>query len=72
MKEERNVNKELVFTIVDGEKIKCKNCVFREREAAGNRKGYERSVCECYRGCKPFEVMYKGAECEYYVGEFEN
>ena len=71
-KRKKNTEQPLVFMKADLEKLPCRDCVFRRREPAGSRTGAERSECDCYPGCKPIEVLYYGAQCEYYVGDNDN
>ena len=52
----------------DAEKIKCKDCVFRAPDNS-LYKGCTKAFCEVYPKGKPDVILFKNAECEYYVSE---
>ena len=61
----------------DENKIKCKDCVFRANDRMYNGKvvyaGACLGVCEVYsKGDKPNDILFDGAECEYYISEDED
>lgn len=66
-----NENVKLEFP--DEEKIQCKDCVFRLKDAklpSGTViKGCTKGLCEVYKVNKPHDVLWEGAECDYYVSE---
>ncbi|MDR0539018.1 MAG: hypothetical protein LBG74_00725 [Spirochaetaceae bacterium] len=56
----------------------CETCMFRYKETPpylygdGKDHAYENGNCQIYEGDigdKPYEVMFKGAECELYEAE---
>lgn len=66
---ESNINSDLHFRFPDEEKIWCKDCAFRAKDN-GNVKGATLSICDCFpRYDKPLDILFKNAECEYYVDE---
>ena len=42
----------------------CKGCVFAAPDTKWS-KGYQKSICDVYKECKPITLM-MGGECEYY------
>lgn len=42
----------------------CKGCVFAAPDTKWS-KGYQKSICDVYKECKPISLM-MGGECEYY------
>lgn len=63
----------------DGEKIKCKDCVFRDKtEVKVNGKllnpGVTKAYCEMYQGPpkdngKPNNILFDNEDCDFYVKE---
>ena len=72
-KRESNITSDMSFERPDASKIACSTCEFREkdRKAGGQTiNGATLMVCACYpRFDKPLNVIFYGAECEYYVDE---
>lgn len=62
-----------------GDDIKCKDCVFRKvdliRDGKVIVKGYKNGYCKVYTpeisNGKPNEILFKNADCEYYMKDAE-
>ena len=74
-KQEELENEDWVAKHPEADEIQCGDCVFRMPDSKqGDKviiKGAAKGTCECYPKAKPSEVLWHGAECEYYVSEKE-
>lgn len=62
-----NIAADFTFVFPNEEEISCTDCMFREKDN-GKVKGAILGRCACFpRNDKPTDILFKGAECEYYV-----
>ena len=71
---ERIGREDPVFNSPDSEKINCKDCAFRMKDAKVGKSvisGASKAFCDVYPKSpgKPSDVLWKGGDCEYYVSE---
>ena len=52
------------------DKIKCKDCIFRENDRKLNERqildGATLGICKVYTVVKPSEILFDGEDCPYY------
>ncbi|MEE8808785.1 MAG: hypothetical protein SOI44_10265 [Lactimicrobium sp.] len=54
----------------DLNKCMCRDCVFREKDRKGKGvfvHGALLDMCDVYPNNKPYEILFEGAKCQYYV-----
>lgn len=62
-----NIEEPMQFKAPDIDKIICKDCIFRSKKYPD---GAARSFCEVFPDMdKPTEIVFGGADCDYYQGE---
>lgn len=64
----------IIGTFSDLEKIKCKDCIYRDKRLVlGKDTGARKAWCEIYTKedgiSKPTEILFKNADCEFYKKE---
>lgn len=60
-----NIETEIKWSALENN---CKTCIFRKKDLFdGKVNGGMFIMCSVYPNGKPKDVMYKGAECDYYM-----